>query len=304
MYKIIKGPKVTWIDIQNPTLEDIEFLKETNGFHPMVLNELIPPAWRTKVETFPSYLFFIFYYPSYSKEHKHTRPRELDVIVGKNILVTSHYNSIVPLKALFDSCNIYKEKQQEYLSKTGGDLLFSVLDTMRQSTLLKLNRIGKKLHNIEDQIFKGNERAMLQEISYVKADIINFLMIVQPQGEILESLHKAGKNFFGEDIEPYFGHLLGDWSQARNNLQTYKETIEGLEQTNNSLLTDKTNEIVKVLTMFSVIVFPLTLLAAIFGMNTLDLPLTGYRGDFWIISGIMVLGILGMIGFFKYKKWL
>src|SRR3989344_7147842 len=101
MHKIIQGPKVTWIDIQNPTQEDIDFLKENNGFHPLVLDELIPPAWRTKVEAFSSHLFFVLYCPTYSKQHRHTRPRELDVIVGKNILVTSHYNSIVPLKALF-----------------------------------------------------------------------------------------------------------------------------------------------------------------------------------------------------------
>jgi len=132
----------------------------------------------------------------YSKEHKHTRARELDVIVGKDILVTCHYNSIVPLKALFDTCNLYEEKRRDYMSKTGGDLLFHVLDDMRQSTLLKLDRINKKLHNIEDQIFQGNERAMLKEISYVKADIINFFTIVNPQGEILESLHKEGKSFF------------------------------------------------------------------------------------------------------------
>jgi magnesium transporter len=120
----------------------------------------------------------------------------------------------------------------------------------------------------------------------------------------LESLRHEGKSFFGAELEPYFNRLLGDWSQTRNTLATFKETIRGLEETNNSLLTDKTNEIVKVLTMFSVIVFPLTLLAAIFGMNTTNLPLTGYKGDFWVIFGIMVVGILGMIGFFKYKKWL
>ena len=304
MRNIIEGSNVTWVDIQNPTKDDVDFLREKYGFHPLVLNALIPPAWRTKVESFPSYLFFIFYLPSYSKTQQHTRARELDVIVGKNILVTSHYKPIVPLKAFFDTCNLYEEKQRDYMSKAGGDLLFHVLDTMRQNTLLKLDRISKKLQHIEDQIFNGDERSMLQEISYAKADIIDFLMIVKPQGEILESLQKEGKEFFGEDIDPYFSHLLGDWSQTRNNLETYKETIQGLEETNNSLLTDKTNEIVKVLTIFSVIVFPLSLLAAIFGMNTQDLPLTGYRGDFWVISGIMLVGIVGMIGFFKHKKWM
>lgn len=304
MHKIIEGAKVTWIDIQDPDEDDIEYLRKAHGFHPVILNALIPPAWRIKVESFSSYLFFIFYYPVYDKEHRQTRARELDVIVGRDVLVTSHYNSIVPLKGLFDQCNLYSEKKRDYMGKTGGHLLYYVLDEMRQSTLLRLNRISKRIHLIEDEIFGGREREMLREISLVKADIINFWSIVNPQGEVLESLRKEGKTFFGEDLEPYFDHLLGDWSQAKNDIQTYKEAIESFEETNNSLLTDKTNEIVKVLTIFSVIVFPLTLLAAIFGMNTQDLPLTGYAGDFWVISAIMLLGILAMIGFFKWKKFL
>ena len=304
MRNAIKGPRVTWVDIQNPTKEDIEYLQDTYGFHPLVLDELIPPAWRIKVESFPTYLFFIFYYPVYNKEHRHTRPLELDVIVGKDILVTSHYNSIIPLKALFDKCNLYDEKRRDYLSQTGGHLLYYLLNEMRQSTLQKLDRISTQLHQIEDDIFQGHEREMLQEISHLKADIINFWSIVNPQGEILESLHKEGKTFFGEELDPYFAHLLGDWSQARNDLETYKQAIKSFEDTNNALLTDKTNEIVKLLTIFSVIVFPLTLLAAIFGMNTQDLPLTGYKGDFWVISAVMLGGITTMIWFFKRKKWL
>jgi magnesium transporter len=304
MRKVVKGPKMTWVDIQDPTQEDIEYLKETYGFHPMVLGELIPHAWRTKVERFPSYLFFIWYYPVYSKQHRHTREAELDVIVGKDVLVTSHYKSIVPLKRLFDTCNLYVDDRNTYMNKTSGHLLFYLLNAMRQETMLKLDRINKKLHHIEEEIFQGNERHMLQEISYVKADIINFWGIINPQGEILDSLRKEGKDFFDGALGPYFSHLSGDWNQTRNTLEVYKETIQALDETNNALLTDKTNEIVKLLTIFAVIVFPLTLISSIFGMNTKYLPLVGVFGDFWIITGIMIAGVIIMIGYFKHRKWI
>jgi len=304
MRKIVKGSKVTWIDIQDPTEEDIEYLREEHGFHPVVLGELIPPAWRTKVEHFPTYLFFIFYYPSYSKERKQTRPIELDVIVGKDILVTSHYKSIVPLKSLFDRCNLYEDKRNHYMNVSAGHLLNHLLNEMRQSTLLKLDRINKKLRQIEEAIFEGREQEMLREISLIKTDIINFWGIVNPQGEILESLRKESKSFFEDDLDHYFSRLIGDWSQTRNTLAIYKEIVESLEDTNNSLLTDKTNEIVKLLTIFSVIVFPLSLLASIFGMNTDYLPIVGRPGDFWIISTVMIIGIFIMIAYFRWKKWI
>jgi len=303
MRTIVKGPTVTWVDIQNPTEEDVEYLRETYGFHPLVLQGIIPPGWRTKVDKFSNYLFFFYYYPVYSKSQRHTRSTELDVIVGKDILVTSHYNSIVPLKSLLDQCNLYEEKRREYMDKTAGHLLFHVLDDMRENTFLKIDRINKKLHQIEEELFKGSERQLLQEISLVKTDIINVWGIVEPQGQVLESLRKEGPAFFGEELDPYFARLHGDWNQATNALRVYKETIEGYEGTNNSLLTDKTNEIVKLLTIFAVIVFPLSLFAGIFGMNTKYLPIVGSPNDFWIITGLMILGVSMMMVYFKFRKW-
>ena len=304
MRNTIQGPRVTWIDIQNPTEEDIQFLQKTYGLHPFILDELIPPAWRTKVETFPDYLFFVYYYPVYNKTNKHTRPRELDIIVGKNLLITNHYNSLVPLKKLFDQCNLYEESKTKYMNETSGHLLFYLLKELHENSLVKLDRINKKLHHIEEQIFMGNERQMLKEISYLKADIINFWRIVNPQEEILESLQSQTVSFFGKELHPYFTRLLGEWDQERNDLETYKETIESLEQTNNGLLADKTNEIVKTLTLFSVVFLPPVLVAALFSMNASDIPLGGQRGGFWILVGFMTLGVLGMLWYFRHKHWL
>ena len=304
MRNIIQGPQVTWIDIKDPEEADITYLQETYALHPLVVDELLPRAWRTKVEVFPDYLFFVYYYPVYSKVHRHTRPAELDIIIGKNLLVTNHYNSIVPLKALFDQCNLYEDKKKTFMGQTAGHLLFHVLGQLQEGSFVKLDRINKKLHHIEDQIFKGNERQMLQEISYLKADIINFWRIVNPQGEIFESLHSQSYSFFGTELKPYFTRLLGEWDQERNDLETYKETIEALEQTNNGLLADKTNEIVKILTLFSVVFLPPVLMASLFSMNASDIPLMEIRGGFWILVGLMTFGVLGMLWYFRHKRWL
>ena len=303
MRQIVKGPKITWVDIQDPTQEDVEYLRGKFKFHPLVLGEIIPPGHRPKVEKHNDYLFMSLYYPVYNKEKRETRSRELDIIVTKDAIVTSHYRSILPLKALFDNCNLYRESRKTYMSETTGLLLFHILSGFWKDCLAKLTLIDRKLDQIEREIFRGKEKEMVSEISYVKTDVINFWRIIEPQKEILDSLSIEGLKFFGEDMEPYFASVLGTYSQAWNSLKTYKETILALEDTNQSLLSTRTNEIIRILTVFSVILLPLTMVASILGMNV-DLPISRSTTNFWIIIGFMAAITLLMMAYFKKKRWM
>lgn len=304
MRNIIKGPGVTWIDIQDPQKEDIEYLQKEFNFHPLVLDQLIPPSWSTKVETFPNHLLLILFFPSYNKEKRENRPRELDIIVTKNILVTTHYNSIVPLKETFNQCNLYAEEKEKWMTRDAGYLLYHVLHELLEDCGAKIKRIDQKLTSIEESVFKGKEREMLKEISLVKVDIINFWKIVRPQKGIFTSLRDISGEFFGAELTPYFSHMRNHWARIASNLLAHKDTIEAFEDTNAALLSQKTNDIMKVLTMFSVALLPVTLIVGIFGMNTKLLPIAGMPNDFWIIFALMAAVVLFTIGYFKRKKWL
>jgi len=303
MLKIIKGPKVTWVDIQDPTQNDVDYLKENFNFHPLILGELIPPGHRPKVERYKNYLFMILYYPVYSNENQETRARELDVIVTKNVLITSHYRSILPLRNIFNGCNIKSSLRKKYMSWSAGFLLFSILSSIWKSYMIKMDRINNKVEMIENRMFKGEERKMVREISVVKMDIINFWRIIEPQVEILESLSKEGTLFFGEKFAPYFSDILGTAGRAWNSLKTFKETILALEDTNQSLLSTKTNEVIRVLTVFSVILLPLTLIASIWGMNV-NLPFSESAVGFGIILLIMLFSMFSLIFYFRKKRWM
>jgi magnesium transporter len=304
MRNIIEHSGVTWVDIDNPTKQDIEYLKKNFKLHPVIQEQLLVPSWSTKVEQLSSTLFLVLFLPIYSKERKETRPRELDVIVGSNFLITSHHNSILPLKAVFDECNLYQEHKEKHMAQGSGYLMYEVLHKIWEDTGHKVEKIDKKLTAIEESIFDGREREMLTEISLAKADIINFWRIIRPLKGVFTSLRDTSGEYFGKESVPYFSHLRNHWARVISTLMTAKETINSLEQTNNGLLTDKTNEIVKLLTIFAVIVFPLTLISSIFGMNTKILPLVGLPGDFWIIAAIMAGATVFMMAFFKKKKWL
>jgi len=303
MYDIIKGPKINWIDIENPTKKDIDYLKKEFKFHPLILGELIRPSHRPKVEHYRNYLFMILYYPVYSKEKRETRPGELDIIITKNTLITSHYTPIAPLQNLFDRCKIRSEIKKRYMNRGSDYLLYLLLTAFWKSCLVKLARINNKIETIENKMFQGKEKEMVREISFIKTDIINFWRIVEPQKGILESLSIEGKNFFGEDFLPYSSDVLGIYESAWNLLKTSKETILALENTNQSLLSTKTNEIIRILTVFSVILLPLTLIASIWGMN-LFLPLERSPNGFLIILVLMLFSVGFLILFFRKKKWL
>ncbi len=304
MRNILKGPSVTWIDIQDPQKEDIEYLQKEFSFHPLVLEQLIPPSWSTKVETFSDHLLLMLFFPSYNKEKRESRPRELDVIVTKNVLITSHYSSMLSLKKTFDACNLYAEEKEQWMTQGSGYLLYHVLETLWEDCSSKVTRIDRKLAAIEESIFQGKEREMLKEISIVKTNIIAFWKIVRPQKGILTSLRDISGEFFGPAFTPYFSNLRNHWARVASSVLTQKETVEAFENTNAALLNHKTNEIVKVLTIFSVIVLPLVILSQIFGMNTASLPLQDDPRGFGIIIMAMVLGMIAFFLYFKKKKWL
>ena len=304
MRSIIEHGGTTWIDIQDPAPADIEYLRKRVSFHPLVFEQISPPSWGTRVDVFPGHLFLVLFVPVYNKERQEMRGRELDIISTKDLLVTTHYKPIVPLKKLFDQCNLYEEERKKFMSQGAGILMHQVLHRISEDYGLKINRIGEKLEHIEESIFRGREKEMLREISVMKADVINFWKIIRPQKGTFTSLRDIGPDFFGQETAPYFSHLRNHWAKAMSNLFAYKETIEALEDTNNSLLSHKTNEAVRILTVFSVILLPLTLISQLFGMNTTFLPFGGKNYDFWIVVGMLLVAFTITVGYFKGKKCL
>ena len=302
--QIIKAKNLTWIDIKNPKDSDIQWLKKNFDLHPLVLKEILPPIDYPRIENFGDYLFITLFYPYFDRKTLRTVPFELDIIVSKNYLITNHYKDIVPLKAIFDRCNLYAEVREEYTDEGAGELLYRIIHGILSACFPKLSHIKANINSIEKAIYSRKYQESVQQISLVKRDIIGFQRIVIPQKLVLEKLVEEVPKVFDKKFLPYFHNLINSYEQINGILSTQASTLSALDSTNQSLLTTRTNQIIKLLTIFSVIVFPLSLLAAIFGMNTSYLPFVGKPQDFWIIFGIMMVGVVMMLTFFKIKKWI
>lgn len=304
MRKVIKSEKVIWIDITKPTEEDVKYLEENFFFHPFILKSVIPHIRHPRFENYGDYLFLVLHYPFFQKDTQQTKPRELDILVTKDTIITIHYNTILPLQSFFTRLTLYEEEQKGFTDEGVGEVLYRLLNEFLKEIFPKLDRIDEKIDDVEKEIFKGRQKEVVREISLRKRDLINFQKVIQPQFAVFEGLKRSSEKFFGKHFYPYFDELFNFFSSIKEILSGLHQTLNELEETNANLLSIRTNEVIKTLTIFTVIVAPLTLIASIFGMNTSYLPFSGNNFDFWIVIGIMAVLVGIMISYIKKKRWI
>ena len=189
------------------------------------------------------------------------------------------------------------------MNKSSIYLFHHIVKNIYEFASRQLDHVDEKINDIEEAIFSGHQKEMLLALSLARSDVLNFLRTIKPQDSVLESL-LARADFFEKNAKPYIIDLLGEQHRVLNQAENNRETIEGLQTTNASLLEHRTNEVMKVLTIITFIALPLTLIANVFGMSSKNLPMVDRPYFFWIILCIMAASIGGFIMIFKHKKWL
>ena len=295
---------VTWIDIESPTKEDIKNLTSEYTIHPLIANELLSPTLRSRAEIYDTCAYFILHFPSIIHSHDGKTEQEIDFIVGKNFIITAHYevvDSIRELSKLFEIDTLLKKKD---IGGPARFLFFYILRHLYQESARELQSIGNTLTKIEEAIFRGREHEMVEKISLTSRKFLDFKRTIRPHQEVLDSFDLAGKKLFGEKFEYYLHAISGEYYRLAATLESNLDTLDELRATNNSLLNTKTNDTMKILAIMAFATFPSILLAQIFGMNTSYLPIVGTPNDFWVIIAIMVLATITFFVYFKLKKWL
>jgi len=300
----LKTKSLSWHHFHRPSRADIDWAVKRHGLHPVVAEELAHPTMRPKVERYESYLYLVLHFPIFSAAERKTHPREVDFVLTRRELITVAYDSVPPLEDFFKKCSTERSCEDLYASKTPAHLLYHVLRELYGFALRELDHIQENIERIEEEIFSGREREVVEELSVARRDIIDFRRAVKPQLITLESLGREGVAFFGEPLHPFFDGLIGEFSKVWDLLENNKEALEALYDNNATLLNVKQNDIMKVLTIMAFVTFPLMLFAALFSMDTVYTPIIGSRNDFWIIVGIMAAATIAMYFFFKRRKWL
>ncbi len=305
MVTAYKYKKMSWIDVESPTVEEVKSLMKKYFIHPLVAEEMLKPTLRPKVDIYKDSIYLILHFPIFDQTKKTSTSQEIDFVLGKNFLITAHYNTIIPLHEIIKLFEVGSILEEENLSKNTGVLVFFVVRQLYNFALRQLDHIQLKIEEIEENIFGGHEKEMVEKISMLRRDMLNFQKAIYGHQGVLSSFAVAGKRIFGPDFVHYTDIMNGELLRIKSIMENCRHTIESLQDTNDSLLTDKVNDIMRNLTVVSFITFPLMLFAALFGMsNLISTPIVGARGDFWIILGMMFVGASTMFFVFKRKKWI
>jgi len=302
MRQVFKG-KITWVDISAPTEEDINYLRKNYNFHPLIYKELEEPSQRSHTETYNDYLFLVVHFPSWNPKKKISSPWELDIILRKDVLVTVYYEQKSQMRQeLFEK--IYtKDFEKNYLNNT-VKLFHFIIDDFIDFALREIAHIQEKINEVENMVFSGKQEQAIPKISYSKRDILNFRRISRYLRENLESLARRGPLLFGEESRVYFNDLAGDILKVDNLIENFKDTIESLENTNNSFITHRINALTKVYTIISFITWPSLLIISFYQMNVPNMPLTGSPNSFWAILIISFVPSGFIYLYLKKKKFL
>jgi magnesium transporter len=281
------------VSIKQPTEKELAWLGKTYRLHPIIVNELRGPSARGRVEAYKDYLYFIYYFPLYDRDDEASTRTEIDFVITKDGVATIHYDPMENVMAGLDisSCD------------SSLAVTYRIIEHLISFQERQLRHIREKVEAVGKQIFKGKEKEVLERITYLKRDISEYRIVVRLQEPILRSLLAKGKKFWGDSAEIYLNDLMGDQLKVVNQLEDYREAISDFEDTNNQLMNLKINSVMKTLTSLSFLTFPFLLIAALFSMNTRGTPIVGLPGSFWIILGIMVVGMAAMTVYFKRKGW-
>src|SRR5438034_8783145 len=296
---------LTWIHLETPDHEAAALLADRFAWHPLDVEDVLSRRQRPKIDDYADegYLFGVLHFPVYDKAIQRLNEAELDFFLGPDYLVTLPNVELLPVTRLFRRCQEDERFREQLFTKGSGRLLYEVLDDLFDYCFPILDKIGHKLDTIEDEMFEGQARAVVRDISNVKQEIISYRKIIKPERSTLRLLERHVERFLPEELELYFDDVVDASERIWDILDNYKEVVEALEDTNESVISHNQNRVLQILTIFSVVLLPLTLISGIFGMNV-DFPGFQSHTAFWVIVGAMIATIVGMVGFFRWKRWI
>lgn len=294
-----------WIDLHNPTQEEVRGLMEEFTLDPQVAEELLAPTLKPQVDARDDAFYLVLHFPMFKKSGTvMERSTEIDFVVGEKWIITTRYEEVDPLHKFSKIFEVNSVLSKSDFGSSGPILLYYMLTHLYQSLTDELATVEDRLDDAEEAIFDERGREMVAELSYIGRDLLNLKQSLVPHSEVLESLKETMQTMFKGAYAPQFDSVEGDYYRLRTHISAQHESLAELRETNTSLVNTNQNEVMKVLTILAFVTFPLTLFTSLFGMNTVATPIVGADNDFYILLGFMLGATFLFFAYFKYKKWL
>jgi magnesium transporter len=294
---------LVWIDLESPTREEAESLSEEFGLHPIVTSELLSRSEREKVDVYENSIYLILNFPLRNRTSGNIEETEIDFVLMKNAIVTTHYELIDPLHdfaRLFEADSYLKNGQ---IGEHAGYIFFAQMRELYKHTHFLLESVELDIRQMEKEVFDGNESEMVTRLSVTNRALIDIRSALRYHKEMIKSFSQACARLYGPEFIYYSGLIESEYATIERSLEENRQMLHDLRRTNDSLLSAKTNDSIRRLTVFNVILLPLSLVTTIFAMHSHLL----YIDEPWQLAAVLgtmaAMGIL-FVSYFRSKKWL
>jgi magnesium transporter len=294
--------RLKWHHLLNPNEDDFTFLREKFHFHPLDIEDCRSINQRPKIDIYDDYYFLILHFPTFDKQNLFIKTKEEKIFWGEDFIITIEKSPWI-VGNLFGEYKTMEEKDEEIDIGTSDTLLYRILEKLMSESLYLLRKVGLDLELINRELFGNKQVKIIERISVTRKNIILTNTIFKPQLRMFHKFETGQVSGYADNMEDYWGNILDYYQKMWDMTEDYEELIEGLSKTFDSMQTNKTNEIMKILTLISSIILPLTFITSLYGMNVF-LPMADSKTSFWILLIGMVLLSVGMIFYFKKRRWM
>ncbi|HYO10396.1 MAG TPA: magnesium/cobalt transporter CorA [Tepidisphaeraceae bacterium] len=312
----LRDPRcVFWVDMVKPTDEEYGLLDDVFGFHPLAIEDTLASVQRPKIESYnhtgdscqQGYFYMVIHGPDLATFREHLRTKELDMFVSERYLVTIHEEEMLSVKQVMQRATYDARRVLD----PGIDLLLhNILDHLVDHYGPILDYLGEALDELEDEAADNPKPDLLQRIAAKKRELLELRRVIGPQREVIAQLTRGDVPFIRESTRVYLRDVLDHLNRAVENLELYRDVVLGVRDIYMSSISNNLNQIMKTLTIITVIALPMTVITSFFGMNFNDerIPVWSWllhsTVGFWLSMCVIVGLIAGLLYVFRRLKWL
>jgi magnesium transporter len=311
-----KGPGInkitwgnlTWVNIEKPTRQEMDYLAQNYPFHPLDLDDCLSKVQLPKIDEYESYLFIILHFPVFDHRTRITRPSQVSIFLGKDFLVTVHNGDLKPFASLPGRCQQDEKVCEQYLGKDSGYLMYRIVDALVDYCVPMVNKTLSNLDEIEDKVFDDKVSAS-NDVAILRRDIAAQRRIIGPIKGVVTDLERKAQRYTQADLKVYFGDINDHLARLWSNLDECQESIEIYKDADFLMSQERTNRILALLTIVFTITIPATILGTFYGMN-INLP-GGLTPGVWTAWGtyttfivVLLISLLpGALMAWLFRRW-
>jgi magnesium transporter len=301
-YAYKEKPTITWINIDGiHEVDVIEKIGTHYGIHPLMLEDIVNTEQRPKMEDFEGYLFVVLKMLSFDEQQRAIKIEQVSLVLGPNYVLTFQEREGDVFEPVRDRIRRAKGR----IRKMGADYLaYALLDAIVDSYFAILEKIGDKIEELEEHLISQPDAQILQSIHHLKREMIYLRRSIWPLREVTSGMSRNESILIKESTEIFLRDVYDHTIQVIDTIEAYRDMISGMLDTYLSSISNRMNEVMKVLTIFAAIFIPLTFIAGIYGMNFAYMPELGWKWGYFAVLTVMVSVAVCMLIYFRKRKWL